>query len=53
MPVISAADALGFALALPEEAAVARTTGVGRASATCEILIEGQDERLAAARRLA
>ncbi len=32
---------------------MARPTGFGRALATCEILIEGRDEWLAAARRLA
>ncbi len=32
---------------------MARPTGVGRALATYEILIEGRDEWLAAARRLA
>ena len=47
------AYAHGFALALPEEVAVARPTGVGRALATYEIPIEGRDEWLAAARRLA
>jgi len=48
-----AAYADGFALALPEKVAVARPTGVGRALATYEIPIEGRDEWLAAARRLA
>ena len=47
------AYAHGFALALPEKVAVARPTGVGRALATYEIPIEGRDEWLAAARRLA
>ncbi|MDH4043843.1 MAG: hypothetical protein OEW06_05225 [Gemmatimonadota bacterium] len=47
------AYAHGFALALPEEVAMARPTGVGRALATYEIPIEGRDEWLAAARRLA
>jgi hypothetical protein len=42
-----------FALALPEEVELARPTGVGRALATYEIPIEGRDEWLAAARRLA
>jgi hypothetical protein len=42
----------GLALALPD-AVVARPTGVGRALATYEILIEGRDEWMAAARRLA
>jgi hypothetical protein len=40
-------------LALPEKAAMARPTGVGRALATHDIPIEGRDEWLAAARRLA
>jgi hypothetical protein len=47
------AYAHGLALALPTKVALARPTGVGRALATCEILIEGRDEWLAAARRLA
>ena len=42
----------GLALALPD-AVMARPTGVGRALATYEILIEGRDEWMAAARRLA
>ena len=37
----------------PKRVAMARPTGVGRAAATYEILIEGRDEWLAAARRLA
>jgi len=37
----------------PKRLAVARPTGVGRALATYEIPIEGRDEWLAAARRLA
>jgi hypothetical protein len=45
----AAAYAHGSALALPEEVAVARPTGVGRALATFEIPIEGRDEWLAAA----
>jgi len=49
----AAAYALGLALALPEEAAMARPTGVGRAKAACDIPIEGREEWLAAARRLA
>jgi len=53
-----AAYAHGLALALPEKVelarpTVARPTGVGRALATYEIPIEGRDEWLAAARRLA
>lgn len=40
-------------LALPEQAVMARPTDVGRALATYEIPIEGRDEWLAAARRLA
>jgi len=47
------AYAHGFALALPDKVAVARPTGVGRALATYGIPIEGRDEWLAAARRLA
>jgi hypothetical protein len=42
----------GLALALPE-AVMARPTGVGRAITTYRIPIEGRDEWLAAARRLA
>ena len=50
-----AAYAHGSALALPEEVAMARPTGVGRAISTytCTIPIEGRDEWLVAARRLA
>ena len=48
-----AAYAHGLALALPEKVAMARPTGVGRALATYEVPIEGRDEWLAAARRLA
>ena len=48
-----AAYAHGLALALPEKVGLARPTGVGRALATYEIPIEGRDEWLAAARRLA
>jgi hypothetical protein len=47
------AYAHGFALALPNTVVLARPTGVRRASATYEIPIEGRDEWLAAARRLA
>ncbi len=53
------AYSLGLALALPERVqpakkwVLARPTGVGRALATYEIPIEGRDEWLAAARRLA
>lgn len=47
------AYAHGFALALPEKVAVARPTGVGRALATYEIPIEGRDEWVTAAKRLA
>jgi hypothetical protein len=46
------AMAHGMALALPEVVR-ARPTGVGRALATYEIPIDGRDEWLAAARRLA
>ena len=42
-----------LALALPEEVVLARPTGVGRALATYTLPIEGRDEWLAAARRLA
>ena len=42
----------GMALALPQ-VVMARPTGVGRALATYDIPIEGRDEWLAAARRLA
>ena len=48
-----AAYANGLAVALPEKVEMARPTGVGRALATYEIPIEGRDEWLAAARRLA
>jgi hypothetical protein len=50
---------MGLALALPEhvrpaqEWVLARPTGVGRAISTYTIPIEGRDEWLAAARRLA
>ena len=47
------AYAHGFALTLPETVAVARPTGVGRGITTYEIPIEGRDEWVAAARRLA
>jgi hypothetical protein len=43
----------GLALALPANVVMARPPGVGRASRTYVIPIEGQDEWLAAARRLA
>jgi hypothetical protein len=49
----SAAYAHGFALALPEKVVLARPTGVGRALTACLIPIEGRDEWIAAARRLA
>ena len=48
-----AAYAHGLALALPEKVELARPTGVGRAISTYTIPIEGRDEWLAAARRLA
>ena len=48
-----AAYAHGLALALPQKVEMARPTGVGRALATYTIPIEGRDEWLAAARRLA
>jgi hypothetical protein len=47
-----AAYANGLALALPQ-VVMARPEGVGRALTTYEIPIEGRDEWLAAARRLA
>jgi hypothetical protein len=49
------AYACGMALALPEEVhmVLARPTGVGHAIATWDMPIEGRDEWLAAARRLA
>jgi hypothetical protein len=47
------AYAHGFALAPPEKVELARRTGVGRAISTYTIPIEGRDEWLAAARRLA
>jgi hypothetical protein len=47
------AYAHGLALALPEEVAMARPTGVERALATYDMPIEGRDEWLAAARWLA
>jgi hypothetical protein len=46
------AYAHGLALALPD-AVMARPTGVGRAITTYSMPIEGRDESLAAARRLA
>ena len=49
----TAAYAHGLALALPEKVAMARPTGVGRAITTYDMPIEGRDEWLAAARRLA
>ena len=42
-----------IALPLPEKDEMARPTGVGRALTTYEIPIQGGDEWLAAARRLA
>jgi hypothetical protein len=47
------AYAHGLVVALPTKVALARPTGVGRALATHEIPIEGRDEWVAAARRLA
>jgi hypothetical protein len=47
------AYAHGLAVAMPDKVALARPTGVGRAIATYDIPIEGRDEWLAAARRLA
>jgi len=49
---VAAAYRHGLALALPD-AVMARPTGVGRALATYDMPIEGRDEWLAAARRLA
>ena len=49
----AAAYAHGLALALPEKVVVARPTGVGHALTAYELPIEGRDEWLAAARRLA
>ena len=46
----AAAYALGLALALPEEAAMASPAGFGYAITTYLIPIEGRDEWLAAAR---
>jgi len=43
----------GLPLALPDKVARARPTGVGRAITTHSLPIEGRDEWLAAARRLA
>jgi hypothetical protein len=43
----------GLALALPEKVEMARPTGVGRALTAISMPIEGRDEWLAAARRLA
>ncbi len=48
-----AAYAHGLALALHEKVAMARPTGVGRAITATPMPIEGRDEWLAAARRLA
>ena len=47
------AYAHGLALALPEKVEMARPTGVGRGITTYEIPIEGRDEWVAAAKRLA
>jgi len=49
----AAAYAHGLALALTEKVAMARPTGVGRAIATYDMPIEGRDEWLEAAKRLA
>jgi hypothetical protein len=48
-----AAYAHGLTLALPEKVELVRPTGVGRGITTYEIAIEGRDEWVAAARRLA
>ena len=47
------AYAHGLALALPDKVARARPTGVGRAITAYRMPIEGRNEWLAAARRLA
>jgi hypothetical protein len=47
------AYAHGLAVVLPTKVALARPTGVGRALATYEIPIEGREEWVAAARRMA
>ena len=47
------AYAHGCALALPEKVAMARPTGLGCVLATYDVPIEGRDEWVAAARRLA
>ena len=47
------ANEQGLALALPEKVVMARPTGVGRAITAYAMPIEGRDEWLAAARRLA
>jgi hypothetical protein len=47
------AYAHGLAVALPDKVALARPTGVGRAITTYEMPIEGRDEWVAAAKRLA
>jgi len=52
-PAAQAADAHGLALAPPDKVELARPKGVGRALATYEIRIEGRDEWVAAARRMA
>jgi hypothetical protein len=49
----AAAYAHGLALALPEKVELARPTGVGRAISTYRLPIEGRDEWVAAAKRLA
>ena len=49
----AAAYAHGWALALPDKVVLARPTGVGRAITTYDMPVEGRDEWLAAARRLA
>jgi len=47
----AAACAHGLALALPEEAVLARPTGVGHALTAHRLPIEGRDEWIAAAAR--
>ena len=49
----AAAFAHGLALALPEKVVMARPTGVGHALTAYRMPIEGRDEWIAAAERLA
>jgi len=52
-PADTTGRCIRLAFVLPEQAAMARPTGVGRAIPTYDMPIEGRDEWLAAARRLA